>query len=314
MSLAALLRPRLQQMDPAVREVLEYVLAELEEQRAMRQEFARLEQALRALEENAKRVWEAIHALTEAQKRTERRVEELAEAQARTERRVEELAEAQARTERRVEELAEAQKRTEARLDRLEAAVAELAEAQARTERRVEELAEAQARTERRVEELAEAQKRTEEEVRGLAQFTKMLHERVEGLSNAVGYSLENRAYLALPSILERRYGLRVEGALRRRYVTIGRKMRQVNIYGYARRDGQKVLIVGEAKVRPSRSEIQRLRKLCEKLEAQEGLPVVPVFVAHDFPPAIEQALDAEGVLAVWSYDIDRELYQPPRG
>ena len=300
MSLAALLRPRLQQMDPAVREVLEYVLAELEEQRAMRQEFARLEQALRALEENAKRVWEAIHALTEAQKRTERRVEELAEAQARTERRVEELAEAQARTERRVEELAEAQKRTEARLDRLEAAVAELAEAQARTERRVEEL--------------AEAQKRTEEEVRGLAQFTKMLHERVEGLSNAVGYSLENRAYLALPSILERRYGLRVEGALRRRYVTIGRKMRQVNIYGYARRDGQKVLIVGEAKVRPSRSEIQRLRKLCEKLEAQEGLPVVPVFVAHDFPPAIEQALDAEGVLAVWSYDIDRELYQPPRG
>ena len=193
----------------------------------------------------------------------------------------------------------------------------ELTEAQKRTEKRVEELAEAQKRTEERVSrlevaitELTEAQKRTEEVLQNLGQYTQMLHRRLEGLSNAVGYSLENRAYLALPRLLEQRYGLKIEGDLRRRYIAVGRKTRQINIFGYGWRNGERVLIVGEAKVRPSRSEVQRLRKLCQKLEDQEGLPVVPVFVAHDFPPTLERELARTEILAVWSYDIERALHQ----
>ncbi len=336
MTLTELLRPRLERLSPDLREVIEPILFELERQGQMRQEFDRLMQRFDALDATlealAREVWKAIHELaaaqarteqrveelTQAQARTEQRLEELAQAQERTEQRLEELAQAQARTEQRLEELAEAQVHTEARMSRLEQAIARLTEAQERTEKRLEKLAQAQEQVEERVSrleralaELAEAQQRTEEELRGLGQYTQMLHQRLEGLSNAVGYSLENRAYLALPAILARRYGLRVEGELRRRYITVGRKTRQINIYGYARRNGERVLIVGEAKVRPSRSEVQRLRKLCQKLEAQEGLPVVPVFVAHDFPPAVERVLEAERVLAVWSYDIDREVHRP---
>ncbi len=308
MGLQDLFQPILQQIDSTpVRQAFEYLLAELDQQRAMQHQFALLGQRMDALEARVQsleeRVWAAIHELAEAQRRTEQRVEELAEAQKRTEARLDrleavvaELAEAQRRTEQRVEELAEAQKRTEARLDRLEAIVAKLAEAQRRTEQRVEEL--------------AEAQKRTEMELRQLAGHVQMLHERVEGLSNAVGYSLENRAYLALPRLLSERYGIQVEGDLWRRYVTVGLKTRQVNIYGYGYRNGQRVLIVGEAKVRPSRREVERFRKLCDQLEAQEGLPVVALFVAHDFPPEIERALREQNILPIWSYEIERVLYE----
>jgi len=140
------------------------------------------------------------------------------------------------------------------------------------------------------INELAEAQKRTEE--------------RLEGLSDTIGYSLENRAYKALPKILAT-YGLKVEGRLLRRYVKVDNKERQLNIYGYARRNGKRLLVLGETKVRPSKKEFARFEKLCKKLEKQEGLPVFKIFVAHDFPPAIEKELSEKEILPIWSYDLE---------
>mgnify|MGYP000344840001 CR=1 FL=1 len=80
----------------------------------------------------------------------EKAVRELAE-------KVKELAEAQKRTEERLGELVEAQRRTEERLDQLALRVDQLAEAQKRTEERLKRLAEAQQRTEMAVQRLSEA-------------------------------------------------------------------------------------------------------------------------------------------------------------
>ena len=186
----------------------------------------------------------------------------------------------------------------------------ELAEAQKRTEQRVARGEERLSRVEKALAELAEAQKRTEQHLAELAEHVEELHERVEGISHSVGYSLENRAYLALPHILAREHNIQVDGDLKRRYLSVGGKLRQVNIFGYGRKGEERVLLVGEAKVRPSRRDVFRLRKLCQQLAEEEGLPAVPLLVAHDFLPEVEELLAEQGFIAVWSYHVDRVLYE----
>ena len=119
-----------------------------------------------------------------------------------------------------------------------------------------------------------------------------------------MGYTLENAAYRALPAIL-RNYGLEVEDRLIRKYVKVGRVFRQVNVYGHARRNGERLLILGEVKTRPSKKEIARFEKLADALARKEGLPVFRLFVAHDFPPDIEDLLRSRDILPVWSYEFE---------
>ena len=76
--------------------------------------------------------------------------------------------------------------------------VVALAEAQQRTEARVDNLAKA-------VRHLAEAQKGTEEAVRKLAKGLRETWQMVGGLSDTVGYVLEDRAIRHLPDILVER-------------------------------------------------------------------------------------------------------------
>ncbi len=153
------------------------------------------------------------------------------------------------------------------------------------------------------IQELAEAQKRTEEEVRKLAIGLQQVQERLEGISNSVGYTLEDRAMRSLPTLLSE-HGIKVEGRLVRRYVLVGDVERQVNIYGYGKRGGERVLILGESKVRPSRKEIDRFIELSEHLGAQEGLPTVLLFVAYDFQPQVEAYLREKSIIPIWSYEL----------
>jgi len=87
----------------------------------------------------------------------------------------------------------------------------------------VRELAEAQKRTEQRLEELAEAQKRTEKALQKLSEEHLETRRQLGGLAMTVGYTLENEAYKALPALLERDYGLVVEGRLKRAHLPQGR-------------------------------------------------------------------------------------------
>ncbi len=276
-----------------------------EAQKKTEQRINELAEAQRKAEQRMDKLEVTVQELAEAQKRTEQRLNELAEAQKRTEQRVNELAEAQKKTEQRLNELAEAQKKTEQRLN-------ELAEAQKKTEQRLNELAEAQKRTEQRVDrleiavqELAEAQKRTEEEICRLVKRMNVFEERLEGISNSVGYSLENRAYKALPEILLQRYGIKVTGRLLRRYFPVGNKNIQLNIYGHGKRDGEDVVIIGECKVRPSKKEINRFKKYAKKVADIEGKNPFYIIVAHDFPPAIEEFLRSSDIAYVWSYELE---------
>jgi hypothetical protein len=191
---------------------------------------------------------------------------------------VEALAEAQ-------RALAEAQKRTEQRVEQLAARMDELAEAQRA---------------------LAQAQKRTEEEVRSLAVALKQTRKMVGGLSDAVGYTLEDRAIRSLPGLLPELAGLSPEGPFARRWVRDREgELVELNILGYARRgSGEVVTLVGEAKARARVKDVDNLRRLLAQLAGTEVVrgELVGVLVAYQVRPEVEEKARQAGVLLVPSY------------
>ncbi len=260
----------LEDIEPSLRKVLIAILEEIERQReetVTRKEF--LEFA-RHTDENFQKVWKSIHELAEAQKRTERRVDELAEAQK--------------RTEARVEELAEAQKKTEQRVDSLAQKVEELAEAQKKTEQRVDSLAQ-------KVEELAEAQKKTEEEIRRLARGLKNTREMVAGLSDSVGYTLEDRIFPYIREFVLKEYGVKAKILDRRNIIYPDGGFDEANIYVEGRRNGEKVYVIGECKARPGKKDIKKFNEAIKRIKAHLGGKVEAFFVGYYYSPEIEKYL-----------------------
>jgi len=219
-------------------------------------------------------------------------VQELAQAQARTEQRIEELAQAQARTEQRVEELAQAQARTEQRVGGLERAMQELAQAQARTEQRVEELAQAQARTEQQIEKLVEAQQN--------------LAQQVGRLSDTIGFGLEDIAKVVLPGYLQRHFGIRLEGALgeelNRHFFHIDGTDVEINLYGEGERDGQRVVVLGEAKSRIYGNDVEKFAHNLAVIDHVLKGEVVRVMFGYFIHPSAQEAARERDILVVASY------------
>jgi len=271
------------------------------------------------LEELAVKTEKRLEELAVAQSNTEKRLEELAVAQSKTEARLEELAIAQSRTEKRLEELAIAQSKTEKRLEELAAAqnktedslnklINEHVETR-RTEARLEELAIAQSKTEKRLEELAAAQNKTEDSLNKLINEHVETRRRLESMSDAVGYNLENQAYKALPALLEKDLKIKVEGKLVRRYFPGTRKGRyiQVNIYGWGAQNGKRILILGECKTSLSKKEVDRFLKLTKyivKLENISEEETLKIAVVHDILPPVVSYLESKGIKLYWSYDL----------
>ncbi len=230
---------------------------------------------------------EVVADLAEAQVVTERRLDSLTV-------KVEELAEAQKRTEARVEELADAQAATERRLDSLTV--------------KVEELTEAQKRTETRVEELAYAQKRTEQEVRKLAKGLRETRQMVGGLSDSVGYGLEDRAIAALPALLKKRFELDTDAPFVRKYIDLDGKEVELNMFGTGHKDHEKWFVVGEGKAKLSKKDVDRFQKLLERLKLSNvvGENVLPLLVTYSTRPAIQEYAEQKGMHVVWSYELEQ--------
>ena len=203
---------------------------------------------------------------------------------------------------------------TKKEFNELKEIVRELAEAQKRTEQRVEELAQAQKQTEIRltrvekaIEELAQAQKRTEQELQKLIKEHAKTREQVGGLSITVGYILENEAMKALPTLLLKEFGLKVEDRLIRKFVKDkkGRPI-EVNIIGKAIRDGKKVIIIGEAKTQLSKNKVSEfLRKKIRPLEGVFKEEFFPILVTHMITqPDVEEYAYKNGIKRVYySYE-----------
>ena len=248
----------------------------------------------RATEENFNKVWTAIGELTN-------KVDQLAEAQRKTEERLNEFEkrteENFARVWEAIERLTEAQRKTEERLNQLALRVDELTE-------RLNQLAEAQRDMAEKMSKLIDAQMQLEDSLAKLLGRMKTTEERIEWIFSSIGFTIEDKSLKALPELLKRE-GITVEGNLVRRYYKIGDEYNQLNIYGWGRKDGEKILILGEIKTRASRKEINEFIKLADKVKKSEGNPTVfLVFVAYDYRPEIEEYLKEKGIKYFWSYEL----------
>jgi len=319
---------RLEAVEPPLREVLIALLEEVERQREVSITKKEFLEFAKTTEENFQKVWKTIGELAEAQKRTEIRLNELAEAQKKTEQRldsltekVEALAEAQKRTEIRLNELAEAQKRTEQSLDSLTEKVEALAEAQKKTEIRVNELAEAQKRTEQRldsltekvealaeaqkkteirVNELAEAQKRTEIEIRKLGIGLRHTREQIGGLARSVAYALENEAFRKLPAFLKERYQIEVIDNIIRAEI----EGEEINILGQVKKDGQEMMLVGEAVLKlDDRRKLKLLSDKVQLVKETYGKGVIPIIITHFAKKNVLERAKNAGIIIVQSFE-----------
>ncbi|MDI6793828.1 MAG: chordopoxvirus fusion protein, partial [bacterium] len=170
---------------------------------------------------------------------------------------------------------------------------------------RMGELAEAQKHTEARLDELAKAQRRTEEALCELTEEHRKTREQLGGLSATVGYGLEDKAYIALPGLLQKDFGISVTGKINRKHVEdrVGGFI-EVNIIGEATRNGKKIMIVGESKSQLSQKAVDTfIRKKLKRLEGvyEEMLPVLVTYMttAHD----VEEYAKKKGIALYYSYD-----------
>ena len=134
----------------------------------------------------------------------------------------------------------------------------------------------------RTVQELVEVQKQTQEDIRRLTWGLDDLRKQVGGLSMTIGYTLENAAYKALPYLLNRDYGLQIDGELTRRFVEDNQGEHiEVNIFGQARRNGETLTIVGESKAQLSKNDVDSfLRRQVQRLQGRYP-NLFPVLVVH---------------------------------
>jgi DNA repair ATPase RecN len=250
-----------------------------------------------------KELTNAISKLIEFQSKTEQNISELTKAQRRTEEslngltiKVEELTDRLNKLTERVEQLAEAQRKTEERLNELTERVNQLAEAQRKTEERLNELTERLNNLTARVDQLAEAQRKTEERLNELTERVNHLakeHQRTReilaGLSDTVGYGLEDKIMLYMYDFARDEFGVKVEVIERRNIVYPDGRYDEVNIYVEGFRNGAKVYIVGECKSRPSKREVDKLIEKVERVREFLGGEVYAFIVGYTFAPDVEE-------------------------
>ena len=202
---------------------------------------------------------------------------------------IKQLTKAQSRTEERLNQLTEVQSRTEERIN-------QLVEAQSKTEKMLDQLAEAQIQ-------LAEAQMKTEEELAKLTLVVGRVQKQFGGLSDSIGFMLEDRAFSALPTLLKDRFGIKVQGRLIRTFLKNAQgKNEEVNIYGKGLKDGSELVIIGESKSQLSKKHISKFKKKLARLEPVLGT-LFPLMITYMAEPEVLSEAETDGIPVFMSYE-----------
>ena len=289
MPISVALMRKLDMVSPEIKDVFLSFVEEVEQSReeaVTKSEFNELKEIVRELTEAQKKTEQTINELAQAQKKTEQTINELAGVQPKTEERLDRLEIA-------VQELVEAQKRTEQRVN-------ELTQAQKKTEQTVNELTQAQKKTEQTVNELAQAQKKTEEEVRKLTIEHRRTRQQVGGLSRSVAYALENEAYRNLPPFLKEKHDIEVVDRL----IRFELNGEEINLFARAKRNGEEVVLVGEAVLRlDDKGKLKKIKKKADMVSEEYGMEVSPIVVTHFATSRIIEEAKKAGFLVVQSFE-----------
>ncbi|WP_448384205.1 hypothetical protein [Desulfosoma sp.] len=268
---------------------------------------SRIDDTLLELAKAQKRTEESLEKLTVRVDQLTERVDRLTERVDRLTERVDQLTERVDQLTLRLDQLTERVDQLTERVDRLTERVDQLAQAQKRTEERVNQLAEAQKRTEERISQLAEAQKRTEHVLQDLIKEFKGFKKTLGGITNAVGYGLEDRIIALIPAFAAREYDLQVKSALRRFMEYPDGRSDELNIYAEGHRQGKPVALVGECKSQPGKGDLREFARKVERLRQHLGIEVEPFLVGYSITPDVARYAAAEypHIKLFWSYQFE---------
>ena len=197
-----------------------------------------------------------------------------------------------------MEKLAKTQAKTEERVGRLEDAVEKLTKAQAKTEERVGRLEDA-------VEKLAKAQAKTEERLSTLTAAFEGLKTEVKSLSDTVGLGLEDLGSAVLPSYIERTYGISAI-TFSRKFITIDGKGIEINLYAEGKRDGETIILLGEAKNRIRKAEVSKYIKRITALKDYFDKPLFLFMFGYWIHPSAEELAKDNGIELIVTYKLTR--------
>jgi len=243
----------------------------------------RLENGLAKLEETQARLQEAIEKLTESHNKLierhvslEKTVERLTERQGALEGAFQKLAERHDILEKAVEKLIESHNKLAERHDILEKTVERLTESH-------NKLIERQDSLEKAIERLTEAQARTENALQEL-------FKQVGKLSETIGFGLEDIARVVIPGWLYKHEKIEVE-EFTRKFIIIDGEEIEINLYGEGRKEGAKIIILGEVRSRIYLNDVERFSKIVEKIKKKiEGNTYELMFGYYIHPSAEEEA------------------------
>ncbi len=119
-------------------------------------------------------------------------------------------------------------------------------------------------------------------------------------LSDTIGFGIEDIGRVVLPGYLKRHFDIDIEGELGRRFFTVDDEEIEFNLYGVGKRNGRRIIILGEAKTRIYRREVENFVNTVKKLGTiGEVFKVMFGFLVH---PSGSELAEEEGVLLVASY------------
>lgn len=174
--------------------------------------------------------------------------------------------------------------------------------------KKVEKLAEAQKKTEQRLNELAEAQKKTEEELRKLISEHRKTREQLGGLSHTVGYILEDRSYAALPHLLSKEFGIKVE-EIKRDFVELApNRYEELNIIGKGRKNGTPVWILGECKTQLRKKDVDSFLKKISRIEHLFPGERLLIMVTYQTSPQVRNYIQQKGIKLYFSYQLQNVI------
>jgi len=269
-----------------------------------KEEFNELKEIVREQGENLKVLTQRVDQLTQRVDQLTEDVRQLTQRVDQLTQRVDQLTQRVDQLTQRVDQLTEDVRQLTQRVDQLTQRVDQLTQRVDQLTQRVDQLTQRVDQLTQRVDQLTEDVRRLTGEMGKMKTDLSDLRKQVGGLSHTVGYTLENEAYRYLPDLLERDYGVRVEGDLLRTFVEDERgRPVEVNIFGRARRDGHTLIILGEAKAQLSRNDVDRfLRRKVKPLEGifpERFLVLVTHMITH---PSVEEYARSRGIALYYSY------------
>jgi chromosome segregation ATPase len=151
-----------------------------------------------------------------------------------------------------------------------------------------------------RIDRLEQSHIKLTESLSTLTQRIESLAKEVGSLSSTIGFGLEDIARVVVPGWLYRHEGIEVE--LERKFIYVDGEEIELNLYGEGVRNGEKIVVIGEAKHRIYGDDVRRFQSKIEKVRKVIKGEVYKLMFGFLIHPSAEKEAEKRGIRVIASY------------